>query len=104
MKRLIIVALLCLGISSFAQEKQSNQKIERFQTITPQQKNENRVKRMVEELNLDSNQEQQIRALLKNYQTLGNGELYLNDRKDFNKNLKSILTPEQMALMKSKRR
>ncbi len=104
MKRLIIVTLLYLGISSYAQEKQSNQKIERFQTITPQQKNENRVKRMVEELNLDSSQEQQIRGLLKNYQTLGNGELYSNDRKDFNKNLKSILTPEQMALMKSKRR
>ncbi len=104
MKKLIIIALLCIGTACFAQEKQVNKKTERFQTITPQQKNENRLKRMVEELNLDSNQEQQIKALLKNYQTLGNGELSPTDRKDFNKKLKSILTPEQIALMKSKRR
>ncbi|HQE33288.1 MAG TPA: hypothetical protein PLO52_03560 [Flavobacterium alvei] len=104
MKKLIIAALLCIGFTSFAQEKKKNPNQGQFQTSSPQQKNENRVKRMVEELNLDSSQEQQLVSLFKNYPTNGTNKLTPEERKEYNKKLKEILTPDQMALLKSKRK
>lgn len=60
MKKLILVALLVVGITTFAQEKRE----ERKEKFTPEQRVDFQVKKMTKNLNLDSKQAEQVKALL----------------------------------------
>ncbi|KAF2342233.1 hypothetical protein [Flavobacterium tistrianum] len=56
MKKLLIAALLFVGIASFAQEKKER--------LTPEQRNEKQLQKLTTELNLDANQQAQVKQLL----------------------------------------
>lgn len=56
MKKLLIAALLFVGIASFAQEKRER--------LTPEQRNEKHLQKLTSELNLDANQQTQVKQLL----------------------------------------
>jgi hypothetical protein len=56
MKKLLIAALLFVGIASFAQEKRER--------LTPEQRNEKQLQKLTSELNLDANQQTQVKQLL----------------------------------------
>ena len=59
MKKLIIVALLFVGVTSFAQD--GGQKREK---LTPEQRNEKQLTKLTTELSLDANQQAQVKQLL----------------------------------------
>ncbi|WP_281235030.1 hypothetical protein [Flavobacterium gelatinilyticum] len=56
MKKLVIAALLFAGIAGFAQDKKEK--------LTPEERTEKQLQRLTSELNLDANQQAQIKQLL----------------------------------------
>jgi periplasmic protein CpxP/Spy len=60
MKKLILVALLVVGITTFAQEKSE----ERKEKFTPEQRVDFQVKKMTKDLSLDTKQAEQVKNLL----------------------------------------
>jgi len=60
MKKLLVAALLVVGMTTFAQEKMEEQK----QQLTPEQKVNLQVKKMTKDLNLTEKQVQEIRGLV----------------------------------------
>lgn len=64
MKKLFIAALLFIGISSFAQEADQKPTREQREKLTPEQRNDKQLKKLTSELNLDTNQQGQVKQLL----------------------------------------
>ena len=66
MKKLFIAALLFVGIASFAQDGDMDQKPAREQRerMTPEQRNEKQLKKLTSELTLDAKQQEQVKQLL----------------------------------------
>ncbi|MDR7212305.1 hypothetical protein [Flavobacterium piscis] len=66
MKKLFIAALLFVGIASFAQDGDMDQKPAREQRerLTPEQRNEKQLKKLTSELTLNANQQEQVKQLL----------------------------------------
>ncbi len=66
MKKLFIAALLFVGIASFAQDADMDQKPPREQRerLTPEQRNEKQLKKLTSDLSLDTKQQEQIKQLL----------------------------------------
>ena len=66
MKKLFIAALLFVGIASFAQDADVDQKPPREQRerLTPEQRNEKQLKKLTSDLSLDTKQQEQIKQLL----------------------------------------
>ena len=60
MKKLLVAALLVVGMTTFAQEPVKEQKA----PMTPEQRVESQVKRMTKELSLNEKQVQEIRTLV----------------------------------------
>ncbi|WP_264552069.1 hypothetical protein [Flavobacterium sp. N2038] len=58
MKKLFIAAMLFIGIASFAQDMGKREK------LTPEQRTEKQLKKLTTELNLDANQQIQVKQLL----------------------------------------
>ncbi|KAF2337740.1 hypothetical protein [Flavobacterium ginsenosidimutans] len=56
MKKLFIAAMLFVGIASFAQGQKEK--------LTPEQRNEKQLQKLTTELNLDANQQAQVKQLL----------------------------------------
>ncbi|QSW90357.1 MULTISPECIES: hypothetical protein [Flavobacterium] len=56
MKKLLIAAMLFVGIAGFAQDKKER--------LTPEQRNEKQLQKLTTELNLDTNQQAQVKQLL----------------------------------------
>lgn len=56
MKKLVIAALLFAGIAGFAQDKKEK--------LTPEERTEKQLQRLTSELNLDANQQAQVKQLL----------------------------------------
>ncbi|HQF48473.1 hypothetical protein C3L50_13420 [Flavobacterium alvei] len=125
MKKLIIAALLVIGISSFAQENQPEKKGNNGQQrerMTPEQRNQASLDRMTTELKLDAKQQEQIKPILAEQtaklqamrdQRMNGGakEMTADERKAMQQKrqeertitenkLKAILTPEQFKKMK----
>lgn len=67
MKKLFVIALLALGISGVAQEKQARKKSERPE-MTVSQKNQLRVKKLALELDLTSQQQKEIAQIIEKKQ------------------------------------
>ncbi len=124
-KKLIIAALLVIGISSFAQvtqpEKKSNKGQQR-EKMSPEQRNQALLDRMTTELKLNASQQEQIKPILSEQtaklqamrdQRMGGNakELSSDERKALMQKrneektateakLKTILTPQQFNKMK----
>ncbi len=64
MKKLFIAALLFVGVVSFAQEADQTPNREPRERLTPEQRNEKQLKKITTELNLDANQQAQVKQLL----------------------------------------
>lgn len=67
MKKLFIAALLFVGVASFAQDTDTNptqDHKEHRERLTPEQRNEKQLKKLTTELNLDANQQAQVKQLL----------------------------------------
>ena len=66
MKKLFIAALLFVGIASFAQDANMDQKPPREQRerLTPEQRNEKQLKKLTSDLSLDTKQQEQVKQLL----------------------------------------
>ncbi|MFB9079096.1 hypothetical protein ACFFLS_09630 [Flavobacterium procerum] len=56
MKKLLIAALLFVGIAGFAQDRREK--------LTPEQRNEKQLQKLTSELNLDASQQSQVKQLL----------------------------------------
>lgn len=64
MKKLFIAALLFVGIASFAQGADQKPTREPKEKLTPEQRNEKQLKKITTELNLNANQQLQVKQLL----------------------------------------
>ncbi|KAF2331947.1 hypothetical protein [Flavobacterium daemonense] len=64
MKKLFIAALLFVGVASFAQEMDQQPAGNQRERMTPEQRNEKQLKKLTTELNLDANQQAQVKQLL----------------------------------------
>ncbi|RED22145.1 hypothetical protein BD847_3648 [Flavobacterium cutihirudinis] len=64
MKKLFIAALLFVGIASFAQETDQKTPRDQRERLTPEQRSEKQLKKLTSELNLDANQQTQVKQLL----------------------------------------
>ncbi|WP_396166077.1 Spy/CpxP family protein refolding chaperone [Flavobacterium sp.] len=60
MKKLLVAALLVVGMTTFAQEQVKEQKAQ----LTPEQRVESQVKRMTKDLTLNEKQVQDVRAIV----------------------------------------
>lgn len=60
MKKLVLMALLVVGITTFAQEKRE----ERKEKLTPEQRADFQVKKMTKDLNLTDKQAEQVKVLV----------------------------------------
>jgi len=64
MKKLFIAALLFIGVASFAQEADQKPTREQKERLTPEQRSDKQLKKLTSELNLDANQQAQVKQLL----------------------------------------
>ncbi|WP_316634422.1 hypothetical protein [uncultured Flavobacterium sp.] len=64
MKKLFIAALLFIGLASFAQQTDQKSTREPREKLTPEQHNEKQLKKLTSELNLDANQQAQVKQFL----------------------------------------
>ncbi|MDA6069101.1 hypothetical protein NJT12_05665 [Flavobacterium sp. AC] len=64
MKKLFIAALLFVGVASFAQDNGQKPSREQKERLTPEQRNEKHLQKLTTDLNLDANQQAQIKQLL----------------------------------------
>jgi Spy/CpxP family protein refolding chaperone len=115
MKKLFITALLVVGMSALAQDKKEEQKrpegMER-ERFSPEQRNQNMLKRMTSDLNLDAKQQEQLtqifaeqtakREAMKAKQEKMSDEQreafrkqMMENRNALNEKIKNILSPEQ---------
>ncbi len=115
MKKLIIAALLVVGVSSFAQDNNDRPQRGNMGNMTPEQRTEQRVARMTKDLNLDAKQQEQLKQLyadeaknrearmaeMKDKKGQGRGEMMAEQRKAMEGKMAAILTPEQLAKWKS---
>lgn len=101
MKKVIIVALLAIGLTGFAQEGKKKKGQEHT--------TEMRLKKMTEELTLTADQQKQMSSIIEEQQALRkankenpeNKEANKGKMKEIGKKIKSILTPEQFEKWKS---
>lgn len=124
MKKLIIAALLVIGISAFAQENQPEKKGNKGQRerMTPEQRNQALLDRMTTELKLDAKQQEQIKPIIaeqaaklqamREQRMVGNSkemskeersalrEKRTEDKIALDAKFQSILTPEQFKKRK----
>jgi protein CpxP len=64
MKKLFIAALLFVGVASFAQDADQKPTREPREKLTPEQRNEKHLQKLTTDLNLDANQQTQVKQLL----------------------------------------
>lgn len=108
MKKLIIAAVLMIGMTSFAQEKPAGEKGHKVERLTPEQRNEKHLKKLTSELNLNEKQQKEVGAILaeqsakreaKHAERKKLDEAKRNERKaEMQANdakIKAVLTPEQ---------
>lgn len=97
MKKVFLVALLVVGITTFAQGKRGNR--EEGEKISPEQRVEKQTERMTKELGLNETQAKQVKELL------NKGVAERNSKKEEFKERKEAgtkPTPEEREAMKAK--
>jgi len=64
MKKLIVAALLIVGMTSFAQENDRMQKRERMEKLTPEQRDQLQLKKLTLDLNLSAEQQKEMARII----------------------------------------
>ncbi|MET0760558.1 MAG: hypothetical protein ABWZ56_09070 [Flavobacterium sp.] len=64
MKRLIVAALLIVGITSFAQESKEKPQRTQMEQLNPEQRNQLRLKRLTLDLDLDASQQKEMSKII----------------------------------------
>lgn len=64
MKKLIVLALLMVGVTSFAQERKPRKDRSEMEQLSPEQKNELQLKKMTLDLNLNEKQQKEMSAII----------------------------------------
>ncbi|WP_394775571.1 hypothetical protein [Flavobacterium sp.] len=82
MKKLFIAALLFVGVASFAQNADQKPASEPREKLTPKQRNEKHLQKLTTDLNLDANQQVQVKQLLA--EKSAKAEKFKAERKDRN--------------------
>jgi len=102
MKKVIVAALLVIGLSTFAQvekkEKESNDPM--MEKMSPTERAEKALKRMTKELKLTDDQQKQMKVLITEQETKradANFKPSKEDRLAMKEKISKILTPEQNA-------
>lgn len=121
MKKLIIAALLVVGMTTFAQDKKERPKRAQMEKMTPEQRQEKQLQRMTTELGLNAKQQEQMKQLLAEQATKREAMMEKREasreemkkqreasrdkmekqRETMENKMKAILTPEQLAKWKS---
>ncbi|MDX6183101.1 hypothetical protein SGQ44_13765 [Flavobacterium sp. Fl-77] len=98
MKKLFIAALLFVGIASFAQDTDMDQKSnsEPRERLTPEQRNEKHLKKLTSELSLDAKQQEQVKQLLA--EKSAKAEKFREARKDQKEAGTKLTTDQKKAL------
>lgn len=97
MKKLFIAAMLFVGIAGFAQDMDQKSAREPRERLTPEQRNEKQLQKLTSELNLDANQQTQVKQLLA--ERSAKAEKFREARKA-NKDSDVKLTAEEKAAFK----
>jgi len=101
MKKLIVVALLLFGFTTFAQvEKKEKEKSESREKLSPEERTQKELKRMTKVLKLTDAQQKEMTALFSEMQSKrgeNQGKPSKEDRKAMKDKINKILTPEQAA-------
>ena len=104
MKKLIVVALLLFGFTTFAQvEKKEKEKSESREKLSPEERTQRELKRMTKVLKLTDAQQKEMTALFSEMQSKraeNQGKSSKEDRKAMKDKINKILTPEQAAIWK----
>ena len=96
MKKLLVIALLVVGLTTFAQEK--GKRGDR-KNMSPEERTEMRVEKMTKELDLNETQQKQVKELLASQKE--NREEFIEKRKEIKETAEKA-TKEQRAEMKAK--
>ena len=101
MKKLIVVAFLVVGFTTFAQvEKKEKGDKEPMEKMSPEKRSEREVKRMTKDLGLNDSQQKEMKALFSEITSKkvdGNDKPSKEDRKAMKGKISKILNPEQNA-------
>ena len=100
MKKLIVVALLLFGFTTFAQEaKKEKEKTESREKMSPEERAQKEIKRMTKALSLTETQQREMRALFTEMEEKrAEGQKpSKEDRKAMKDKVNKILTTEQAA-------
>lgn len=116
MKKLFIVAMLLVGMTSFAQNKEDrSRKLQRpnMEKMTPEERTAKRIEKMTKDLNLDAKQQEKLQLLFTEQEaTRASQKEEMKKKREQDKEkmdaqkakmdekMKAILTPEQAAKWK----
>jgi len=101
MKKLFLVALLVVGLATFAQERKERPSRAEMEKMSPEQRNELHLKKMTSELDLNAKQQEQISQIISEKSTKREAmkterkNKMLEEKKEMDEKMKKILTPEQ---------
>jgi Spy/CpxP family protein refolding chaperone len=117
MKKVCIVALLVIGLSSFAQERKERHPKGEMEQLTPEQRNQLHLKKMTLDLDLNTKQQEQLTKILADQSAKREAmkaehkakmeeakaisfemkKKILDEQIEIKNKMKSILSPEQFA-------
>ena len=100
MKKLFIVALLAVGMTSFAQERNARPERAKMEQMTAAQRNELHLKKMTLELDLNASQQKEMSKIIAEQNA--KREARMADRKANKDAAKKQLTSEERFARKSK--
>lgn len=110
MKKMFAIAVLMIGMTSFAQEKPAGKKMDRakMEKLTPEQRNEQHLKKLTKDLGLNDSQQKQMATLLSEQSAKRESKKAEREKlmqakraerneemKAFDTKVKAILTPDQ---------
>lgn len=99
MKKLIVTAVLLIGLSVFAQERGRHSVKEKLEQMTPQQKNELRLKKLTLDLSLNNSQQKEMGKIVAEMETKRES---LKNERSAKKEAGTNLTKDELFAMKSK--
>ena len=99
MKKLFIIALLVVGMTSFAQERKTRSDRAKMEQLTTEQKNQLHLKKMTLELDLNASQQKEISKIIA--EQSAKRETKKAERKGTNESVKKQLTSDALFAKKS---
>jgi Spy/CpxP family protein refolding chaperone len=100
MKKLFIVALLVVGMTSFAQERKARPERAQMEQMTPEQRNQLHLKKMTLELDLNASQQKEMSKIIA--EQSAKREARMAERKATKDSAKKQLTSDELFAKKNK--